>query len=473
MQPCLSCVADYVETRTSSNNQKQLIKEEMDRTREIQKSTDQSEQVIHGDSYVIERIWKNAFQKAKLGKNLKVIPTVHATKEPDKPQRNTLRVIDQASNRDLYIIERIWKNALQKAQLGANFKVVHATKLPKATDQYNIDQALNGDLYILKRLWKSLQKVLSGHFRVISEVHTVKQLEEPQKNKPRAIDQVLHGDLYIIERIWKGALEKAQLSKNLKVLPEVYAIKQPQELHSNTPKANQDNIDLYIIGRIWIHALQKALLGANFNVIPVVHAAKQPETPQKPPKMKYTDLPIYQSPHYEYKEYIEDKDKCPERNTKLLQKFLLPYTKKYRKIAQENLCQAKCIVNKYCVNTCACVKKAKNDFKATMRDPDNLTVRQAVVGVGTLTGYLLGGGGGLPRRFFFTSIGFLTTGALCFPKETDEVFRSFTYMVAKAVLSMYNMACSKNADLRERLACREDLPPPPPQRKPLQCPPKK
>ncbi|XP_069364154.1 uncharacterized protein [Maniola hyperantus] len=348
--------------------------------------------------------------------------------QPEGPQRNILRVIDQDNldqvlNGDLHIIQRIWKGAVQKAQLGANYKIVHATKLPKATDRDNTDQALNGDLYIIKRFWKALEKVLSR--------------------------------------------------KNFKVLPDVHAV-QSEELQRNTSKGiDQDNIDLYIIGRIWIRALQKALLGANFNVIPVVHAAKQPEPPQKPPKMKYTDLPIYESPHNEYKEYLEDKDKCLERNTKLLHKFLLPYTKKYRKIAQENLCHAKCIVNKYCVNTCACVKKAKNDFKATMRDPENLAVRQAVVGVGTLTGYLIGGGGGLPRRFFFTSIGFLATGALCFPKETDEVFRSFTYMVAKAVISIYNMACNKNADLRERLACREDLPSPPPQRKAIQCPPKK
>nr|XP_034838417.1 uncharacterized protein LOC117994592 [Maniola hyperantus] len=365
MQPCLSCVADYAETKTLSDNQKH---------QKIKENTNQADQEIHRDFNIIESIWKGALQKAQLGKNFKVIPEVNAVKVPEEPQENTLKGIDQVDidlvfNGDLYIIEKIWKNAIQKSQLGANYKIVHATKLPKATDQ--------------------------------------------------------------------------------------------------------DNIDLYIIGRIWIRALQKALLGANFNVIPVVHAAKQPEPPQKPPKMKYTDLPIYESPHNEYKEYLEDKDKCLERNTKLLHKFLLPYTKKYRKIAQENLCHAKCIVNKYCVNTCACVKKAKNDFKATMRDPENLAVRQAVVGVGTLTGYLIGGGGGLPRRFFFTSIGFLATGALCFPKETDEVFRSFTYMVAKAVISIYNMACNKNADLRERLACREDLPSPPPQRKAIQCPPKK
>ncbi|CAH2229326.1 uncharacterized protein LOC120625266 [Pararge aegeria] len=230
--------------------------------------------------------------------------------------------------------------------------------------------------------------------------------------------------------------------------------------------------DLYIIGKIWIGALQKALTGANVDLVPIVHAAKLPEVPQRPPKMKYSDLPIYETPHYEYKEYIDERDKCPERNDKLLQQYLLPYVKYYRRIAKENFCSMICITKQTCSNTCSAISNAKNDFKTTMRDPNNLTKRQAVVGLGTLTGYLIGGSGGLPRRIFFTSAGFLATGALCYPKETDEIFRNVAAIVGKTAISLYNFACLKNSGLRERIACTDDLPLPPPQRKTIQCPPK-
>lgn len=156
---------------------------------------------------------------------------------------------------------------------------------------------------------------------------------------------------------------------------------------------NDDQVsydDLYVIGRIWIGLLQKGLIGTNGNMVPVVEAsAKLPVTPQKPPKMKYTDLPIYDSPHNDYKEYIDEKNIPAERNMKILQQYLLPYVKSYRKIAVENLCKIECEVKRYFVNTRASISKSKNDFKETMRDPANLAKRQAVVGAGTLTGTLI------------------------------------------------------------------------------------
>lgn len=88
--------------------------------------------------------------------------------------------------------------------------------------------------------------------------------------------------------------------------------------------------DFYIIGQIWINALKTVLVGAKFSIIPVVHAAKPIPPPEKPPPMKYTELPIYKAPHYEYKEYIADKDKCPKANVKLIQEYLLPYVRNYR-----------------------------------------------------------------------------------------------------------------------------------------------
>ncbi|CAG9794449.1 unnamed protein product [Diatraea saccharalis] len=230
--------------------------------------------------------------------------------------------------------------------------------------------------------------------------------------------------------------------------------------------------DLFVIGRIWIEALQAVLVGAKFRLIPVVEAAAKNEPPKKPPPMKYKDLPIYENPHYEYKDYIADKQKCPGYKDKIIHNALLPHVTKSRKKALEcygNLC---CTLKSNCNVLCSTVRENKKNFKDYMRHPDNLALRQGVLATGTLTGFLLGGGGGVPRRFFFTSLGALAAGALCFPKETDEYFREACYHSAKAVLAVYNTTCGKNFALRERIPCKDDLPKEPKPRKPL-CPQKK
>ncbi|KOB69633.1 Apolipoprotein O domain containing protein, partial [Operophtera brumata] len=137
--------------------------------------------------------------------------------------------------------------------------------------------------------------------------------------------------------------------------------------------------DLYVIGRMWIEVLKTGLLG-------------------------YKDLPLYQTPHYEYKDYEADRDKCPNAN-----------------------------------------------FKNYMQCPKNLAVRQAVVALGGVAGYYIGSAKGLPTRIFTTGLGLLATGALCFPKETDTAFRTFTYHTAKTARTVYNAYCKKMSGLKERV----------------------
>ncbi|KAL0859194.1 hypothetical protein ABMA27_011012 [Loxostege sticticalis] len=230
--------------------------------------------------------------------------------------------------------------------------------------------------------------------------------------------------------------------------------------------------DLSIIGKIWIQALKAILVGAQFSSIPVVHAEEVEETPKKPPKMKYKELPIYTSPHRDYKDYMECKDKCPDRDVKLLQRALLPYVTKARQKCKCAYCSVFCTIKCKHKDICKSLCHSKEDFKKTMRDPNNLQMRQGVVAGGTLAGFLLGGGGGIPRRVFFTSLGALATGSLCFPKETDETFRNVAYHVGTFVVAVYNMACKKDFALRERLPCKDDLPPEPKPRKPV-CPSKR
>lgn len=235
---------------------------------------------------------------------------------------------------------------------------------------------------------------------------------------------------------------------------------------------NIRNGDLSTLGKIWIRALKTVLVGADFCLIPVVYAAKPPEPPKRPPKMRYKDLPIYQSPHYEYKEYVASKDKCPNRNVRILHTALLPYVKGLRKSSSNAFCALCCSARCTCKDAYISIANSKNDFKKFMRDPSNLQLRQGVVAGGTLAGYLLGGGGGVPRRLFFTGLGALAAGSLCFPKETDEIFRNVSYHTSKCLIAAYNSMCGKDFAFRERLPCKDDLPPDPKPRKPV-CPPKK
>ncbi|KPJ11000.1 hypothetical protein RR48_10180 [Papilio machaon] len=223
-------------------------------------------------------------------------------------------------------------------------------------------------------------------------------------------------------------------------------------------KATSKYGDLYLIGTVWVTVTKSALLGAS-SLIPMVEAASPPPPPPtKPPLMKYKELPMYKSPHNEYKEYLEEKDKCPERNVKVMRRFLLPYVSIIRKGVQANTCKLVLGIRDGVCSLQKSVAESKKQFTATMRDNENLTIRRAVVVAGTGIGFLLGGGRGIPRRVFMTGAGAATAGALCFPKETDEAFRTFTYYSGKTILGIANLICGRDFGWRERLPCKDDLP---------------
>lgn len=232
--------------------------------------------------------------------------------------------------------------------------------------------------------------------------------------------------------------------------------------------------DLYVIGKIWIDAVKICLTGAEINILPKVEAAK-PDAgpPKKPPPMKLSELSIYKNPYNEYKDYLEEKEKCPDGKVKLLHRSLLPHVKNVKQEVKKGACEAACFMKSNYKKAVDTVKEIKNNFRRTMREPDNLTIRQGVVASGGVLGYMLGGGGGIIRRLLYTSAGLLTTGALCFPKETDETFRNAIYITGKSLIDIYNKWCNKDFNLRERLACRDEFPPTPPSRPPMKCPPQK
>lgn len=224
--------------------------------------------------------------------------------------------------------------------------------------------------------------------------------------------------------------------------------------------------DLYVIGRLWIQTLRKVLVGADLVLIPVVLAAQptQETVPQKPPKMKYKDLPIYESPHYEYKDYLEDKKKCPKANVKILQTYLYPKVKSYRQSWVNSIRDFNKDAKELKNDGCKFVCKKKDELICYLRSPDNLMVRRAILATGMMTGFFVGRGAGLLRRLFGTTAGGLATGALVFPKETDEVFRDTSFKVGKFGINMFNNICGKKFALREKIPCRDDMPSPPPVR---------
>lgn len=232
-------------------------------------------------------------------------------------------------------------------------------------------------------------------------------------------------------------------------------------LHFDDFRGKGDNSpnygDLYIVGRLWLSGLKTALLGSKLNMIPVV-TAEEPSPPKKPPPMKYTELPVYKSPHNEYKQFIEDKNKCPEADVKLMRRFLLPYVTQSRKQVQETASKMSAAMKEVCQNVRASVNETKRDIKAFMRSQENENIRKTVVAAGAGVGYLLGRGKGIPMRVLSTGAGAAAGGALCYPKEADEAFRNFTYYTGKSVLGFINWTCGRDLGWRERIPCKNDLP---------------
>lgn len=223
--------------------------------------------------------------------------------------------------------------------------------------------------------------------------------------------------------------------------------------------------DLYVIGRLWIHALRTILVGANLSLIPVVEAAAKPEeAPKRPPKMKYKDLPIYECPHNAYKDYLEEKSKCPKANVKILQTYLFPKVSNYRKGWADSIKEFNKDAKELRDDACAEICKKKKEFITFMRCRDNLMIRQAVVAASTATGFYVGRGAGIIRRLLCSTVGALASGALCFPKETDEIFRDASFQVGKLGLTLFNGFCGMHLALRERIPCQDEMRPPPPPR---------
>lgn len=207
------------------------------------------------------------------------------------------------------------------------------------------------------------------------------------------------------------------------------------------------------------------LLPITLTIIPVILTIHC--EPQKPPPMRYTELPIYDSPHSNYNENQENVHKCKEFKHKIVQRAILPYVKRYRCIVCDIFnevdewfnwikCQITIAFETYTLST----KK----FLSYMRDNKNLDLRKAVVAFGTATGFVFGSRNYyLLRNLSFGVLAALFTGWLCFPKETDKIIRNCSHYIGTNIVYFINYFCGGDRDkikLEKRnplLPCLKDV----------------
>lgn len=183
------------------------------------------------------------------------------------------------------------------------------------------------------------------------------------------------------------------------------------------------------------------ILPITLNILPFVFAVDC--KPEKPPPMRYSELPIYNSPHANYKENQENPNKCRKYKQKKGHKMLQPYITYYRccitNVFEKMFNWTECQVR---INYDAC-KLSMDKFLSYMRDDKNIELRKTVVAIGSAAGFVFGPKNyNLLRNISFGVLAALFTGWLCFPEETDILLRNVAYYVATNVVYYINYAYS-------------------------------
>lgn len=220
-------------------------------------------------------------------------------------------------------------------------------------------------------------------------------------------------------------------------------------------KNQDDNQSPESIGcKIFKHKYQhpkRELLPITLTILPVIFAIHC--GPEKPPPMRYTELPIYDSPHAKYKDSQDNKaHKCQKHKQKIVQEALEPYVTHYRCLVNYVFCEVnewfdwiKCEVT----TTFEALKFRGKKFVSYMRDDKNFDLRRAFVAFGSATGFVFGSRNYyLSRNLSFGVLAALLTGWLCFPKDTDMLLRSCCYYIGTKIVCFINFVCG-SADGQE------------------------
>lgn len=168
---------------------------------------------------------------------------------------------------------------------------------------------------------------------------------------------------------------------------------------------------------------------------------------EKPPLMKYTELPLYDRPHSKYNEHQEEENKCYDDQPHKLHNLIYPYVKLYRCLITyilENIFeQVKCQV----LNTNEGFKIRINKCISYMRDDENLYLRTVFTAVGSAAGFLFGFRDYILRNIVFGVLAASFTGWLCFPNETDRIIRDSSFCVASTVVDFINLVWGNDRDI--------------------------
>lgn len=254
-----------------------------------------------------------------------------------------------------------------------------------------------------------------------------------------------------------------------------YIFQSRDEMAQNLTKLCYGN--LYVIGSLWIEGMKKIMVGRKMCVVPKINAtnnknrlAKEPavltphkssETisiPNRPPNMRYSDLPIYGSPHREYNEYLHSTWYRPECSAQTLQKIIYPYVRLARiniqtkaKETRQHVSESLCVL-RYMATRGIC------EIREHLRNPCNKVKAKTCVALSTAAGIVLGSRKGVLRAIFYGTIGALASGTLCFPRETDIAFRNVCHATWSLIKGGYNIFEGKNNCKKQTYPCPKRIP---------------
>ncbi|XP_021209059.1 uncharacterized protein LOC101737762 isoform X2 [Bombyx mori] len=174
-------------------------------------------------------------------------------------------------------------------------------------------------------------------------------------------------------------------------------------------------------------------------LVPVIKAAapinEESNGPAKPPPMRVSELPLYETPHADYAEYLEAK--AHEQKTSYLKSALLPPVRALREQVQTFVDQTDFIKHSIQDNYHEFQDKSEWIFKY-LREEENKEVRYGAVAMGGLTGFIFGLRGGFIRRIIYAGAGTTAMGLVCFPEDTKEIYKNNSVLAKQYINIAYN-----------------------------------
>ncbi|KAI5635841.1 apolipoprotein O domain-containing protein [Phthorimaea operculella] len=189
---------------------------------------------------------------------------------------------------------------------------------------------------------------------------------------------------------------------------------------------------------IFLEMLRTVAIGTGVMVtlMPTVKAAiPVDKEPQKPAPMKPSELPIYESPHADYAEFIEEKS--TKKQVGQVRSLLMEPITSVRQSVQSVLEQTDSVRQTISDNIHEFQDRTDWIVKY-LREEENKDIRYGAVGMGGLTGFIFGLRGGIIRRVFYAGIGTTIMGAVCFPEETKELAHQNGVLAKQYINIAYN-----------------------------------